>query len=295
METRRLELLVALARLGSMRAVGEELGITTSTVSQQLAALAAETGSALLEPVGRHVRLTPAGRRLADHGVTILAAVEAARRDLDADAEPTGTIRIAGFATAIRRSLLPLLPELRRSRPRLRVVVAEHEPEEALTLIAQDRIDLAVVYDFAPAPRAFDDRVETTPLWTARWGLGVPATDPAPPGDAAATVGRYRDHEWIVNSRNNADEQAAATVAALAGFTPTLSHRSDSLDLLQDMIAAGLGVGLLPEDGRTRDGVRVLPLRRPDVRLRAHAVVGRGRAAWPPLALLLQRLQDQTR
>src|SRR5436305_1636909 len=139
METRRLELLVALARLGSMRAVGEELGITTSTVSQQLAALAAETGSTLLEPVGRHVR-------------------------------------------------------------------------------------------------------------------------PTPPGDAAATIGRYREHNWIVNSRNNADELVVATVAALAGFTPTLSHRSDSLDLLQDMIAAGLGVGLLPEDGPTRDGVRVLPL-----------------------------------
>lgn len=295
METRRLELLVALARLGSMRAVGEELGITTSTVSQQLAALAAETGSALLEPVGRHVRLTPAGRRLADHGVTILAAVEAARRDLDADAEPTGTVRIAGFASAIRRSLIPLLPELRRTRPRLRVVVVEHEPEEALTLIAQDQVDLAVVYDFAPAPRAFEDRVETTPLWTARWGLGVPAADPAPRGDAATTLGRYRDHEWIVNSRNNADELAVATVAALAGFTPTLSHRSDSLELLQDMIVAGLGVGLLPQDGPTRDGVRVLPLRGPDVLLRAHAVVGRGRTGWPPLALLLRMLRDQAR
>jgi len=295
METRRLELLVALARLGSMRAVGEELGITTSTVSQQLAALAAETGSTLLEPVGRHVRLTPAGRRLADHGVTILAAVEAARRDLDADAEPTGTVRIAGFASAIRRSLIPLLPELRRTRPRLRVVVVEHEPEEALTLIAQDQVDLAVVYDFAPAPRAFEDRVETTPLWTARWGLGVPAADPDPRGDAAATVGRYRDHEWIVNSRNNADELAVATVAALAGFTPTLSHRSDSLELLQDMIVAGLGVGLLPQDGPTRDGVRVLPLRAPDVLLRAHAVVGRGRTGWPPLALLLRLLRDQAR
>ena len=75
---------------------------------------------------------------------------------------------------------------------------------------------------------------------------------------------------------------------------PTLSHRADSLDLLQDMIVAGLGVGLLPEDGPTHDGVRVLPLRRPDVRLRAHAVVGRGRAGWPPLALLLQQLRDQT-
>jgi DNA-binding transcriptional LysR family regulator len=295
METRRLELLVALARLGSMRAVGEELDITTSTVSQQLAALAAETGSTLLEPVGRHVRLTPAGRRLADHGVVILAAVEAARRDLDADAEPTGTIRIAGFASAIRRSLLPLIPELCRTRPRLRVVVAEHEPEEALTLIAQDQVDLAVVYDFTPAPRTFGERVETLPLWTARWGLGVPAADPAPPGDAVATVGRYREHNWIVNSRNNADELAVATVAALAGFTPTLSHRSDSLELLQDMIVAGLGVGLLPEDGPTRKGVRVLPLRSPDVHLRAHAVVGRGRAAWPPLALLLSRLRDQAR
>jgi len=230
METRRLELLVALARLGSMRAVGEELGITTSTVSQQLAALAAETGSTLLEPVGRHVRLTPAGRRLADHGVTILAAVEAARRDLDVDAEPTGTVRIAGFASAIRRSLIPLLPELRRTRPRLRVVVAEHEPEEALTLIAQDRVDLAVVYDFPPAMRVFDDRVEATPLWTARWGLGVPAALEQPdrphvgrvrvwpgagPARGRATrprrptrsrrSGRYRDHEWIVNSRNDAD------------------------------------------------------------------------------------------
>ena len=295
METRRLELLVALARLGSMRAVGEELGITTSTVSQQLAALAAETGSALLEPVGRHVRLTPAGRRLADHGVTILAAVEAARRDLDADAEPTGTVRIAGFASAIRRSLIPLLPELRRTHPKLRVVVAEYEPEEALTLIAQDRVDLAVVYDFAPALRTFDDRLATTPLWTVPWGLGVPAADPAPRGDAVATVDRYRDHEWIVNSRNDADEVAVAAVAGLAGFTPAVRHRSDSLELLQDMIVAGLGVGLLPQDGPTRDGVRVLPLRGPDVLLRAHAVVGRGRTGWPPLALLLRMLRDQAR
>jgi len=292
METRRLELLVALARLGSMRAVGEELGITTSTVSQQLAALAAETGSTLLEPVGRRVRLTPAGRRLADHGVTILAAVEAARRDLDADAEPTGTVRIAGFASAIRRSLIPLLPGLRRTHPKLRVVVAEYEPEEALTLIAQDRVDLAVVYDFAPALRTFDDRLATTPLWTVSWGLGVPAADPAPPGDAVATVDRYRDHEWIVNSRNDADELA---VAGLAGFTPAVRHRSDSLELLQDMIVAGLGVGLLPQDGPTRDGVRVLPLRGPDVLLRAHAVVGRGRTGWPPLALLLRMLRDQAR
>src|SRR5512134_2224824 len=103
METRRLHLLLELSRRGSMRAVADELDVTTSTVSQQIAALAGEVGAALVEPVGRRVRLTPAGRRLAEHAVTILAAVDAARLDLDPAAEPAGTLRVTGFATAVRR------------------------------------------------------------------------------------------------------------------------------------------------------------------------------------------------
>src|SRR6185312_12262693 len=88
MDTRRLALLLALSRLGSMRKVAEAYSLTTSTVSQQIAALATETGEQLIEPDGRRVRLTPAGRRLADHAVTILAAVDAARLDLNPEAEP---------------------------------------------------------------------------------------------------------------------------------------------------------------------------------------------------------------
>jgi DNA-binding transcriptional LysR family regulator len=288
MDTRRLELLVALARLGSMREVADELGVTTSTVSQQIAALARETGTPLLEPVGRRVRLTPAGRRLADHGRTILAAVDAARADLDPDAEPAGTVRVAGFATAIRRSLLPLLASLNGTP--VRMLIAEHEPAEALDLLAADAIDLALVYDYALAPRSFGDRFEIAPLWTARWGLGVPTSDDAEHRPAVATVDRFRDHDWIVNSRNDADERVVAALAAHAGFTPRIVHRADSLDLVQDLVAAGLGVGLLPEAAPTRPGVRLLPLRRPDVLLRAFAVVGPGRAAWAPLALVVDRL-----
>ena len=84
-ETRRLQLLIELSRHGSMRAVADELNITTSTVSQQIAVLAREVGTDLIEPVGRRVRLTPAGRRLAEHAVTIVAAVESARSDLASD------------------------------------------------------------------------------------------------------------------------------------------------------------------------------------------------------------------
>lgn len=93
MDTRRLLFLRELARLGSMHEVAEQLSVTTSTVSQQISALARDLGSSLIEPDGRRVRLTPAGRRLAEHAVIILAAVDAARLDLDPHAEPAGTLR----------------------------------------------------------------------------------------------------------------------------------------------------------------------------------------------------------
>src|SRR3954469_18384067 len=117
MDLRRLQLLVELSRLGSMRAGAETHDLTTSTVSQQIAALAREVGTALVEPDGRRVRLTPAGHRLAEHAVTILAVVDAARLDLDRSAEPAGVLRIAGFATAIRSTLLPAIADLAQRHP----------------------------------------------------------------------------------------------------------------------------------------------------------------------------------
>jgi len=285
METRRLRILLELSRLGSMRAVADEMQLTTSTVSQQIAALARETGTALIEPDGRRIRLTPAGRRLARHSVTILAAVEAARLDLDPDAEPAGTVRVSGFATAIRRSLLPIVAELRARDSGVRVAIREHEPFEQFALLASDDIDLALMYDYNLAPAAFDATLVARPLWSVPWSLGVPAAS----GDRD-----FRDHDWIVNSRNTADEDVVRTLAAIAGFTPQVVHQADSLGLVQDLIVAGLGVGMLPADQPVRDGVRLMPLTDPPVLLRAFAVTRRGRADWPPLAYVLRMLNAAT-
>src|SRR4051812_9814295 len=183
MDPHRLRLLLELSRRGSMRAVADELGYTTSTVSQQLAVLAREAGATLIEPEGRRVRLTPAGRRLADHAVTILAALDAARADLDPGGEPAGTVRVAGFATAVRRSLVPVLAQLSAEHPAVPLRILEHEPAEALELLAADEIDLALVYDYTLAPAALDPALTVTPLWTAAWDLAVPAA-----GDAAGAT-----------------------------------------------------------------------------------------------------------
>ena len=287
MDVRRLTLLLELSRLGSMRAVADELGTTTSTVSQQIAALAREVGTPLLEPAGRRVRLTPAGHRLAEHAVTILAAVEAARLDLDPDAVPTGTLRVAGFATAVRRSLLPVVDELKRSHPGLEVLIHEYEPLEAFDLLARDDVDLALTYDYNLAPAPLRSDLEARDLWSIDWGLGVPA------GEKRAPFASYADRDWIVNSRNTADDEVVRVLGALAGFTPHVVHRIDSLELVEDLIVAGLGIGLLPRGRPSRRGVRVLPLTDPRVTLRAYAVTRRGRHSWPPLRLVLDRLSGR--
>ncbi len=277
-----------------MRAVAEQVGHTTSTVSQQLSVLSREAGTPLFEPAGRRVRLTPAGHRLADHAVTILAALDAARVDLDPAAEPAGVVRVAGFATAIRSSLLPVVGELARSHPAVELHIREHEPPEAMALLAADDVDLALVYDYNLAPRSFPADVTARPLWSARWHLGVPARgEPAGAERAPRVLRRFADADWIVNSRDSADKNVIVAIAALAGCQPRFTHRVDSLELVQDLVAAGLGVALLPADEPLRDGVRAIDLHDPDAELRSYAVARRGREAWAPLALVSRLLEEQ--
>ena len=270
-----------------MRAVADAHHLTTSTVSQQIAALAKETGAQLIEPEGRRVRLTPAGQRLADHAVTILAAIDAARLDLDPDAEPAGTVRVGGFATGLRVSLFPIVADLAKRYPKVDFVISEFEPIEAFALLTDDDLDLALTYDYNLAPASVGPALETLPLWSVAWGLGVPVDTP----DGPADISDYADRTWIVNSRNTADEDAVRTLASMAGFAPKIAHQIDSLDLVEDLIAAGYGIGLLPIGRATGSGVKVLSLADGNPILTAYAVTRRGRSTWPPLRVVLDRLR----
>ena len=97
-------------------------------------------------------------------------------------------------------------------------------------------------------------------LWSVPWGLAVPAGERAG-GGALEVVERFRGRDWIVNSRSTADETVVRSLASMAGFVPAVTHRADDLDLLQDLVLAGLGVGLLPANHPLLPGVALLPLR----------------------------------
>ena len=190
-DVRRLEMLLRLSQVGSMREVAEQLDVTTSTVSQQIAALAREVGTPLLEPVGRRVRLTPAGQRLADHAITILAAVDAARNDLDPDGGP-GRHR-AGRRFRDRRPALPPALDDDLSTPPQRAAQdqrarADRGRQPARPRRGRPRPDLRL------QPRSGTGRPCSgkAPLWTADWGLGVPSSETAEGADATGLFPRHR-------------------------------------------------------------------------------------------------------
>jgi DNA-binding transcriptional LysR family regulator len=153
-------------------------------------------------------------------------------------------------------------------------VISEYKPIEAFALLTDDDLDLALTYDYNLAPASVGPALETVALWSVPWGLGVRADTP----DGSAEIGDYADQTWIVNSRNTADEDAVRTLASLAGFVPRIAHQIDSLELVEDLIIAGYGVGLLPIGRPTTAGVKVLPLSKTKAILTAYAVTRRGRS-----------------
>ena len=157
-------------------------------------------------------------------------------------------------------------------------------------MLERDQVDLAVSYDYNLAPASVDPAFDATPLWESSWSLAVPSRSRRTTGTSVEVLAAFADSDWIVNSRHTADEQVVRTIAALSGFEPRVTQRADSLQLVQEMIVAGLGVALLPAAYPKTAGISLRRLRDPEPRMRAYTLTRRGRSGWAPLSLLLSLL-----
>ena len=242
----RLRLLRELAYRGTMTSVAAAFRLTSSAVSQQLATLEREARVPLLERVGRRVRLTAEGVRLVAHAETILQAVDAAELDLrTAGEKPSGVLEIASFSTFAKARLLPAVIRVRNRFTELQMVIHELEPADSIEAVRDGRCHLAVIFAYNLAPRADIAGLVAQPLMEERVLLALPKSwgrerDPI-------ALKRLAKENWIVGSRQPDDRRLAERACAVAGFAPRITHTVDDYDLVVRMVAAGLGVGFLPE------------------------------------------------
>ena len=242
LDVRRLRFLVELSHRGTIASVAEALHMSPSGISQQLALLEREAGVPLLERVGRGVRLTEAGQRLADRGADILAALELAQAELRSGEEPpTGTCRVAAFGSAAR-ALVPALLDCQQRHPGLRVELVESEPEVAVPALLSGEFDLVVSEEYPGAAPALPGYVQREVL----------AEDPLE-AVVAASLLKGRDLvqsggtlPWALEPVGAASRAWAVQHCLGLGFTPTVQYESYDLDLLLLVVHQGAAASVLP-------------------------------------------------
>ena len=289
----RLRLLRELAHRGTMTAVGAAFGQTSSAVSQQLAILEREARAKLLERVGRRVRLTAEGERLAAHADTILQAVVAAEQDLKgAKEKPKGALEICCFPTFAKARLLPAVARMRARYPELRVIIHELESADAIAAVRDGRCHLAIAFAYSLVPQPDVPGLVAYPLSDEAVVLALPKRWRRERQPIA--LKHLAREDWIIGSRQTDDRQLAERACALAGFAPRMTHTIDDYDLMLRMVASGLGVGFVPELALSFSDTKAVVLRSPSgvppLRRRIYALTRATLATAPTVRALLSEL-----
>jgi DNA-binding transcriptional LysR family regulator len=229
------------ARSGSLSAAARALTMTQPAVSQQLRHLEREVGTPLLLRGSRGVTLTEAGSLLLARADAVASQLHMADEELSSMAElREGRVRLVAFPSAAAVLVPDALQELRARHPGLEVTMVEAEPPEAWTSVREGESDVALVFGY-DGPPPDDGELVWIPLTVEPLRLVLP------PDHAGA---RSRPHSWLADEAWIAGcERCRQHLVARcrdAGFEPRLTHESDDYVVVQNLVARGLGITVLP-------------------------------------------------
>ncbi|MYT94902.1 LysR family transcriptional regulator [Streptomyces sp. SID8359] len=269
----RLRTLDALARHGSVSGAAGGLHVTTSAVSQQMAKLEREVGQQLLARNGRGVRLTDAGRLLADHAARILSQVELAQSDIEAQrGEVVGQVTLSAFPTAARGLLPGTLTALRADHPELKVRTRELEPEQGLQAVLRGDVDVAVALDWSNKRLPVPGGLSKVELLDDAPDIAMPAGHPLA-GRSEVELEDFAQDEWVSWPEGEFCYEWLMFTLRSRGIEPRISHLAGEHHTQLALIAAGFGVCVAPRLGRgpVPEGVSLVPVRQ-TMRRHIHAV-----------------------
>jgi molybdate transport repressor ModE-like protein len=247
LDVKRLRVLREVISSGSFSGAADNLHLSQSAVSQQVAALEREVGQPLLERTTDGPRLTAAGEVLLAHGDAVIARLEEAERELAEIAGlEGGRLRLMSFPTASAALVTQAMAEFRSRFPNIELHFAEGEPEDSIPALRSGEADLAVVFDYVAFPE--DWGRDTSSELILEEPMRV-ALAPGHPLAASKTVKveALADEDWLCGDKPSSCREHVLNCCRAAGFEPRISFESDDYQVLQGLVAAGLGVTLLPE------------------------------------------------
>jgi DNA-binding transcriptional LysR family regulator len=293
----RLKVLTEVVGRGSFSAAAEAMSYTQSAVSQAIARLEGETGTTLVVRDRQGIRPTAAGATLVEHAETIFAQIDAAETDLAAVlGVRIGRLRMASFPSA-GATLMPLaIATFREAHPDVSLTLAEGEPEEIAPRLRVGEFDLALLFEFPGVRERPGAGLRSVGLLEDPMHVALPAAHPLA-DKRALTLADLRDEDWVQTSASSPCARHVVRSCLGAGFEPRVTFESDDYETVQGLVAAGVGVALIPRLALTRLRpeivVRELAPRSPERKVVAATTAGPGVA--PAARTMIRVLSDVAR
>ena len=285
-------MLRAVAEHGSFTGAADALSFTQPAISKQIAALEQQAGVALLERSPRGVRLTQAGSVLVEHAEAIAERLSAAEEQLEALAlMETGRLRLAAFPTAVATVVAEAVAAFDKSHPAVALSLEERLSDESLDLLRAGHLDLALVVDYS-------EEVELEGI-----DLHLLIDDPMfitlPQGHRLADrvkvpVRELRDEYWIEGKRPDCN-RALEQLGAANGFDPHVAFEAVDWIGKQGLVAAGVGVALVPGLGLAmlREDIVVRRMTPDAPKRRVYAAAAANGYTAPAVPAMLEILREQ--
>ena len=241
MNLRDLKYLVALADHKHFGRAAAACYVSQPTLSTQIKKLEDELGVPLVERAPRKVMLTPAGRDAAERARRIVAEVEqmkeAARRSQDPEA---GTVRLGMFPTLGPYLLPHVVPRIRARFPHLELLLVEEKSDVLLSRLREGKLDAGLL-----ALPVADDQLHTEFLFEEPFVLAVPESHPLAQR-GSLTLAELSHQQLLLLEDGHCLREQALDVCRLSGANEKSEFRATSLETLRQMVAADVGITLLP-------------------------------------------------
>jgi DNA-binding transcriptional LysR family regulator len=235
------------AARGSFSAAAESLTLTQSAVSQHVAALEREVGLALVERGTRPVELTEAGHALTRHATGIFARLDGAEQELGEIAgRRRGRLRFGSFPTALATLVPPAFARFRRRHREVTLTVVDDHLQRLIPRLEGGELDLALIYEHEALPEIAARDLERTPLVEDVFPAVLPAGHRLARRRRAIELSDLAGEPWIGGAPTSAWFRIVAHACGRAGFAPEVGFASDDYIAVQALVAAGLGVSVIP-------------------------------------------------